>query len=308
MPDPNIDNSGLQQLYEMLYDEWKGLLAVIALYPDRIRFSDPIKMNVDGPEYDITSAFGRMLFDDKDLWSDQNGQPFIQLIYYRDHLVGGTSPLTGVFTGVEYSKLQDEGIDWYKNGRFVDPSSSLSPEHLQKLYLFVKNLNSNLSAFQEKINSQRGDKKHEDLDGFKTMSRRWEDELRQKGTNLRDRGPVASYSNLESPFSLLFESNVPVYLKLDDYTFTYTNEGIGEYKLIGDIQKLLSDDKFVIGWVEDEDARPKLSEAPVFYLKTKDLQSKKNYYFTIPLSESGVDVFKNDLSGMLGYSDSDNVD
>lgn len=315
-PDPNIDSSGLEQFYNMLCDEWKGLLAVIALYPDRIRFSDPIKMDVRGQAYGIASAFGRMLFDDKDLWCNQDKlaqepdtQPFIQLIYYRDCLVGGTSPMTGVFTGVEYDNLPETtDIRWYRSGRFEDPTPYLSPDHLQKLYLFVKNLNSNLRAFEEKINSQRGNKKPEDIDGFKKMSRRWEDELRQKGTDLRDRGPIASYSNLECPFSLLFESNVPVYLKLDDYTFTYTNEGSGEYKLIGDIQKLLSDDKFVIGWVEDEDARPKLSEAPVFYLKTKDLQSKKNYYFTIPLSESGVDVFKNDLSGMLGYSDSDNVD
>ncbi|MDD6928145.1 MAG: hypothetical protein PUI89_02475 [Bacteroidales bacterium] len=314
-PDPNIDSSGLQQFYEMLYDEWKGLLAVIALYPDRIRFSNPIEMDVNGQAYGIASSFGRMLFDERDLWSNQDKlatepdtQPFIQLIYYRDCLVGGTSPMTGVFTGVEYDHLPEASdISWYRGGRFESPDPYLSPDHLQKLYLFVKNLNSNLRAFEEKINSQRGSKPHEEINGFKQMSRLWEEELRQRGSNLRDRGPIASYPNLECPFSLLFESNVPVYLKLDDYTFTYTNEGGGEYKLIGDIQKLLSDDKFVIGWVEDEDARPKLSEAPVFYLKTKDLQSKKNYYFTIPLSESGVDVFKNDLSGMLGYSDSDNV-
>ena len=31
-PDPNIDISGLQQFYELLYGEWKGLLAVIALF------------------------------------------------------------------------------------------------------------------------------------------------------------------------------------------------------------------------------------------------------------------------------------
>lgn len=314
-PDPNIDSSGLQQFYEMLYAEWKGLLAVIALYPDRIRFSNPIEMDVNGQAYGIASSFGRMLFDDKDLWSNQDKlakepdtQPFIQLIYYRDCLVGGTSPMTGVFTGVSYDNLPDTSdIRWYRAGRFEAPDPYLSPDNLQKLYLFVKNLNSNLKAFEEKINSQRGEKTPENINGFKQMSRQWEEELRRSGNNLRDKGPIATYTNLESPFSLLLESNVPVYLRLDDYTFSYTNEGEGQYKLIGDIQKLLSDDKFVIGWMEEDDARPKLSEAPVFYLKVKDLQYKKNYYFTVPLSESGVDVFKNDLSGMLGYSDSSSV-
>lgn len=37
-PDPNIDTEGLMQFYNMLYSEWKGLIAVIALYPDRMFF------------------------------------------------------------------------------------------------------------------------------------------------------------------------------------------------------------------------------------------------------------------------------
>ena len=69
-PDPNIQKSGLQQYYELLLGEWKGLLAVIALYPDRIRFSQPVVMDARGDDYDIASAFGRMLFEDKDVWSN----------------------------------------------------------------------------------------------------------------------------------------------------------------------------------------------------------------------------------------------
>jgi len=34
----------------------QGLMAVIALYPDRIRFSDPVYMDVRGGDYDIASA------------------------------------------------------------------------------------------------------------------------------------------------------------------------------------------------------------------------------------------------------------
>ena len=86
-PDPNINTEGLMQFYNMLHSEWRGLMAVIALYPDRIRFSDPVKMDVRGDDYNIASAFGRMLFNDKDVWSNQDelaknpdAQPFIQLI------------------------------------------------------------------------------------------------------------------------------------------------------------------------------------------------------------------------------------
>lgn len=313
-PDPNIDVSGLQQFYELLYGEWKGLLAVIALFPDRIRFSKPITMDVKGGDYDIAAAFGRMLFEDSDVWSNQDAlaknpsaQPYIHLIYYRDHLVGGTSPMTGVFTGVDYTKLGEDASDisWYREGKFEDPTRFLSPDQLQKVYLFIKNMNGNLDVFEQKINSQRANKQPMDLNGFKQMSRKWEDELRRKGGgSLRDKGPIAKYGMLECPFSLLFKSDVPVYLK-PDFTFTYTNDG--DYQLIGDIQNLLSEDKYVIGWAEDVAERPKLSDGPVFFLKVRDIQDGSTNYFSLPLSERGVDIFKNSLSGLLGYSEGGNT-
>ena len=312
-PDPNIEISGLQQFYELLHGEWRGLLAVIALFPDRIRFSNPVTMDTKGEDYDIASAFGRMLFEDNDVWSDQDElaknpsvQPYIHLIYYRDHLVGGTSPLTGVFTGVSYSNIDKDtsDISWYRNGKFEDPTRYLTPDQLQKVYLFVKNMNGNLEAFESKVNSQRGQKPIIDLGGFKDMSRKWENELLQKGNNLRDKGPIAKYSNLQCPFSILFRSDVPVYLK-PDYTFTYMNNG--DYQLVGDIQSLLSDDKYVIGWAEDANERPKLSDGPVFLLRVRDIQDGSNSYFSLPLSETGINIFKNGLSGLLGYTDGSNT-
>jgi len=313
-PDPNIDQAGLNQFYELLFGEWKGLIAVIALFPDRIRFSAPVLMNVNGRDYDIASAFGRMLFDDKDVWSnpdvlskDPDAQPFIQLIYYRDQLVGGTTPLTGVFTGVGYSGLGNSASDisWYRNGKFEDPTKFLTPDQLQKVYLFVKNMNANLEEFEQKINSNRGDKIAINIGGFKDMSRMWEETLFAKGNNsLRDRGPIAQYCNLSSPFSILFRSEVPVYLK-PDFTFTYTNDG--NYEEIGDVQKLLSDDHFVIGWAEDKQEHSKLTDAPVFFLRVKNITDGSMCYFTIPLSERGIDIFKNNLSSVLGYSNSGNT-
>lgn len=121
-PDPAISNSGLTQFYEMLHGEWRGLLALMALYSDRIRISKPVVMNAKGGDYEIASAFGRMLFNDKDIWSNQDvlaidpdAQPYIHLLYYKDQLIGGTSPLTGVFTGVNYSNLNGmNDISWYR--------------------------------------------------------------------------------------------------------------------------------------------------------------------------------------------------
>lgn len=307
-PDPAISNSGLTQFYEMLHGEWRGLLALMALYSDRIRISKPVVMNAKGGDYEIASAFGRMLFNDKDIWSNQDvlakdpdAQPYIHLLYYKDQLIGGTSPLTGVFTGVNYSNLNGmDDISWYRNGKLEDPMPYLSPEQLQKLYLFVKNMNGNLDAFENKVNQFRQDEQRVNIDGFKSMSRDWESEILQKAHgNLRNMGPIPTYGALSCPFNVLFCSDVPVYMK-PDFTFTYVNGT--DYQKIGDIQNLLSSDSYVLGWAEDAEQRQKRSEAPVYYLQVKDLHSGSMCYFTIPLSEMGIDIFKNRFAELLDYN------
>ena len=307
-PDPAISNSGLTQFYEMLHGEWRGLLALMALYSDRIRISKPVVMNAKGGDYEIASAFGRMLFNDKDIWSNQDvlakdpdAQPYIHLLYYKDQLIGGTSPLTGVFTGVNYSNLNGmNDISWYRNGKLEDPMPYLSPDQLQKLYLFVKNMNGNLDAFENKVNQFRQDEQRVNIDGFKSMSRDWESEILQKAHgNLRNMGPIPTYGALSCPFNVLFCSDVPVYMK-PDFTFTYVNGT--DYQEIGDIQNLLSSDSYVLGWAEDAEQRQKRSEAPVYYLQVKDLHSGSTCYFTIPLSEMGIDIFKNRFAELLDYN------
>ena len=310
-PDPNIKESGLDQFYEKLIGEWKGLVAILALYGDRVRFSQPVMMNPQGDDYSITAAFGRMLFSDADIWTNQDelakdpdASPFIQLIYYNDHLIGGTSPLTGFFTGINYANLNKEmsDINWYRGGAFEDPTPFFDNQQRQKVYLFVRNMNTNMSVFEAKINSQRNGKSPIDLSGFKTICREWEDALFKQGNGkLKDKGPIAQYSNLSCPFSTLVESNVPVYLK-KDFTFTYTDDG--ECQTVGDIQGLLSSDRFVIGWSESKEASPKLRDGSMYYLSVKDIKDGSCCYFTIPLSERGLDIFQNNLGGLLGYTQS----
>lgn len=309
-PDPNINSEGLLQFYKLLLGEWRGLLAVMALFPDRISISNPVTMNVNGGNYDIASAFGRMLFDEADLWCDQEAlmknpatQPFIQLIYYKGHLVGGTSPLTGIFTGVSYNLERDaQNILWYRNGKFEDPTVYLSPAQLQKVYLFIKSINSHLVDYEEKINSARTGKPIVNIDGFKQMSRNWEEELFEKGEQrLRPIGPVANYGKyLSCPFNILFNSATPIYLK-PDYTFTYTDDPMNPYQKIDDIQSLLSDDKFVVGWRELSNAKPSLKDAPVFFLSQKEINGTGTSYFTLPLSEQAIEIFRNGLASILGY-------
>lgn len=305
VPDPNINQAGLLQFYKLLHDEWRGLLAVMALFPDRIRISEPIIMDVRGANYSIASAFGRMLFDEADLWCNQSQldtQPFIQLIYYKEHLVGATSPFTGFFSSVNYNLGNDAlDISWYKNGKFEEPTRYLNSQQLQKVYLFVKNVNSHLAHFDNMINSQRGAKPHVDISGFMQISQNWEQELLDKGKGkLRPIGPVANYGRVfSSPFKELFHCEIPIYLK-PDYTFTYSDP-TGTYQKINDIQSLLADDEFVVGWTEQANTRQSLKDAPVFFLTVDDVTGNTNKYFSLPLSERAIEIFHNGLSSILGY-------
>ena len=308
-PATAASNSGLNQYYKILVGEWKGLLAVMALYPGRITFSAPLSLSVNGNLYDIASAFGRMLFEDADIWSNQSDlaqnpgtQPFIQLIYYRGKLVGGTSPLTAVFTGVDYSDLGDlaSDIPWYRNGVFEDPDRYLEPQQLQKLYHFVKNMNTNAQSFDNMVNSQRGNKPKINFAQFQSVGQNWEQQLLKKANGaLQPVGPIAKYNNLEIPFKLLFDSNVPLY-RTPGGTFTFTNAP--EVIQIGDINSLLSDDKFVIGWSEDSTTAHSLYDSPVFLLKVHELNEQTAHYFSLPLSEQAIDIFRNSLPGILGYA------
>lgn len=287
VPDPNIEESGLMTFYKLLEGEWKGLLAVMALYPDRIKISDPIYMDPKGQDYDLAAAFGRMLFDDKDVWSNQaelvnnpDAKPYIQLIYYKGILVGGTSPFTGLFTGVKYDlKGEASDINWYREGKFQNPTNMISGDQLQKVYLFVKNLCANVSSFESEINRCRGNKLKIELKGLKTVARMWEREIKIRGgSNLKEKGPTPKYGMLKSPFSVLMKSEIPVYLK-PDYTFTYAKGA--DYVELKDVQELLSEDKFVIGWQEVDDPKQSLLNAPVYFLKVFEITDNKNYYNTL---------------------------
>lgn len=307
--DSKNNNTVITKYYEQLIEEWRGLITLLALYADtdRIKISEPVEMDTNAGVYDITAAFGRMLFDDRSLWCDQdalekdkNAQPFIHLIYYKGKLVGGTSPYTGVFTGVCYDKLDSTDISaWYKDGKFQDPTKHLNSDQLQKLYLFVLNLSENVESFVNKIYGTDGETRKVALNNFIEQLKIWKKEIENKGSNLQDNGPIAKLSGLSVPFSLLFKSDVPVYLKTDgSFSFSFEN---GAEKL-NDIQEILNDSDWVLGWTENSDEMNKLSDAPVYYLKVNNIEDNSSAYFTVPLSQKGISIFRNCLSSVLGYN------
>lgn len=316
--DANIQTSGLFGFYSSLIQEWKGLMAVIALFPDRISFSTPIVLDADGNWNDIPSAFGRMLLDEKDLWIDlqkkavnPEEKPFIQLIKYNGKVIGGTSPFSIFFPGIEYSGLKNTGdIPWYTGGKFTDPLNYIrnDKDKVQKLYLFVKNLNANFDAYernQELTIDGRTTICHPDLTGLKSHLREWERTLKNLFNDLQNNGTVAKYLNLCAPYSTLMVSNQKVYLlKTGDLTFTMPVDSTLIVAELKDLQNVLNDSKRIVGWFESSDYKQPLEKAAVYYLKVNDVKDKDNpvKYFALPLSLEGLQMFGKNIGVLVSHN------
>jgi hypothetical protein len=312
--DANITTSGLIEFYSILRDEWKGLIALIALYPDRVSFSEPVYMNPKNDLSEISGAFGRMLLDDADIWTDQQKKrsnpdelPYIQLLKYNGQIIGGTSPFSIIFPGVEYANLQHASdIHWYRNGKFEDPMRYLDKDKQQKLYLFIKNVNGNFAQYEENVNIGRPNNKL-DLSGLKSFLREWQQSIEKKENNLQKNGTVAKYSNLAMPYKALLDSHQKVY-QLQDGSFTFDEPADKTLikAILSDLQNILKEDKTILGWFESTDHNNPLSKAAVYYLKVNDIRDTENptKYFALPLSMEGIQMFTQQLNRLVSHQDS----
>lgn len=309
--DTNIKTSGLFSFYKTLIAEWRGLLAVIALYPDRVSFSAPISL---ADSSNIPDYFGKMLLEEKNYWLclqkkhiDPNTTPFIQLIKYNGQLIGGTSPYSIFFPGVEYPDLKGASdIPWYTKGKFSDPMDYIrnDKDKVQKLYLFIKNVNVNFGQFER--SQEDDDKYHPDYSGLKQILRSWQIEFERGFSGLQSNGTVAKYKNLEAPFAILLESNQKVFLlSTGDITFREPEDKTLIKAVLSDLQNILKDDKKIIGWYESSDFKHPLSSAAVYYLKVADPSDKENpvKYFSLPLSLEGIQLFGQRLKVMVSHTD-----
>jgi len=273
--DANITTSGLIKFYEALVNEWKGLLALLAIYPDRISISQPISLANDPANlFDISSAFGNMLFEDSDLWCNPDDlkitkkeDPFIQLIYYKNVLVGATSPYSLLFTGMDYSSFPDSSdVSWYRNGKLSDPIEfgNLNNDQLQKLFLLVSTITAKLPAFEQKLQTNRQGKENVSLSPVYVFVQSWLQEIKQKGYALVTEGVLDAELVFANPYKPLFGIKQDLYLNNGMFSFNAQHGG-----MVVDLQKILLQDEFIFTFTQVDEYQP-LSESAVHYLTALD--------------------------------------
>lgn len=312
----NIRKTGLVEFYERLVAEWKGLIACIALFPDRIRLSEPVPMDFSdtSPLFDIPTALGRMLFEDEDLWTNPgkrrenpDEKPTIQLIYYAGKLIGATSPYSLVFTSVDYTGLpQATDIPWYRNGSFVDPLPFIerNNDQLQKLYLLVRNINTNFEQYEADVNLNRNGKPGLEFDGFKDFLRKWQETLKATGNNIVDEGTLDAALNFADPFHALFNVKQSLYFYNDGRVSFKARAGESVVEV--DPKDILLNEDYVTEFVEEDEKQP-LRQSAIHYLEVlnpgynpKEPELESQYlYFPIPLSEKGMLLFRNQIGDLI---------
>lgn len=323
--DPNIQRSGLINFFKGLVNEWKGLLALVALYPDRVSFSEPIYLNPNSNLFDLAGGFGRMLLDDQDIWTDQqkkqsnpNELPYIQLLRYKGQVIGGTSPFSIFFPGVEYTKLDNaKDVPWYRNGKFEDPMRYLmnDKDKLQKLYLFINNIigltytdrsgnqiarKGTIIDFKDNINISRKNNKL-DLNGLEKVLSKWQEDIKRIETNLQINGTVAKYNNLAMPYKALLDSNQKVYQLKEsgDFTFERPDDVNKIANELSDLQNILQEDGYVVGWFESVDYEQPLSNAAVYYLPVNDVSKSQKKYFSLPFTLEAIQMFGQKIDNFI---------
>lgn len=298
------NNTGLGQFSKLILGEWKGLVALLALYPGRISFKQvTLDPNNTIQLLDLKNAMGRMLFEEKDLWKDpktlpEAAKPFVQLIYYKDKLVGFVSPHTLVCTAAEYAHAElEQDITWFRGGKFNDPMSNIGNDKvkLQKLHLLVNNIRTNLTSFQANLQNNRPNVQIDFIALMQALTT-WIQQIGDKlniGSTVQQ-GTLDSKLAFVQPYYDLFNIHQYIYYNYSNGVFSRSHtEGAQKF----DVRELLLDSPYLAEFAEVDTQQP-LGDSAVNYLTVTERSGKKRFY-ALPLSHLGLTIFQDTLADIV---------
>lgn len=320
-PDKDSGTDGLMNYYKQLIDEWRGLLACIALDYSRVeierihlKYSDGASISKTSNIYEPKGAFGNLLFDRKPLWCNQElapneeKVPFIDVIKYQDQVVGATSPDSFLFSSVAYDIT--ENLPFVANGKFTDPlKAHLSESDIKSLYAYIEYVLKNVENFRRYFDNVPENIKpqYQSISGnLEDWKKDIEKYAQKRNVKLED-ASIPQIDKFDKPFSILFNYSDKLY-GLNGIIFESTEQSTLEF----DPRELLLPKNSEIARIDfgNEVARnPKLlAEQPIFVLKA-ECKGVPNYsqYFALPLSPLGLNVFGKNIQAIIGMNDNTNI-
>ena len=287
------DNGILSKFYSFLYSEWKGLVAAYVLYPEYFELTEPIELvakdiKAKSGKFDIISVYSEMLFENAPLWKYEKGKiehPKMQLLYYHNgdqrYIVGGTSPFSILFTGMNYAMPVDEQrIYWIEDGKFQDPAdpkfvtyykegeAKYNDKHfnnLKKLYSFLNGVQKNCPAYIETLKGIWESVKEKDDKSITTDNRynivenvlskgiaTWMDEIKDILGSAAEKSKTIPVNHKRPAGPLGELLNIKsIYYWRDNafYTRAFDAAGIdGQDVVVDDIERLFIDSDYLAIW------------------------------------------------------------
>lgn len=307
--------------YAQLVDEWKGLIACMALDYAHISsrridlvYSDGKNAAETANVYEPKGAFGNMLLKRKNRWSDQElpenatPTPFINVIKYRDKVVGATAPESLLFTSSGYAFTPSEELPWIHpaTGKFTDPlNSTLKPVQVASLHAYVDHLLKGLTE-AENYYSALPDGERVNYTSIRNILTDWKDEIAARaksgGFELSIGSTPPVTAAFGGPFAKLF-THKDILHGLEGVLSEASSEGAVEF----DPKDLLLDESAHIAKLALDLTPEQVKDLPILTLTADVKGMKDKAYFALPLSAQGLNVFGKNIAALVGRSGESNA-
>lgn len=320
IPATSKNEGELMKYYQEIRNEWRGLIACIALdYPKisvkriNLEYSDHKPVEETANIYEPAGAFGNMLLERRELWCDQGASanerktPFIDVIKYEGKVVGGTSPLTLLFTSTGYACRIDSERPYVNSvtGKFTDPLySHMDQNQVVTLHAYVDHILKNLPRIGEYYSKLPNDLQP----NYASLQQNLTDWKKEIEIYVDSKSFNLSYASTP-PVDVLFAEPFSSVFKYEDKLYglegTIYEDGVQPGVIEFDPKKLLLPKNSQIARLHlgaELTSNPgKLRDLPIYVLKAIKKGSRDEYaYFALPLSAMGLNVFGKNIGALVG--------
>ena len=311
----------LVSYYTQLVNEWRGLIACIALDYAYISVRSISLTYSDGKDlpstknvYEPKGAFGNMLLGRRPLWCEQSDDqncetvPYINIIKYRDKVVGATAPESLLFCSAGYHAEYAPDRPWIdaKTGKFIDPlKSSMTPMQVATLHAYVTYLLSKLGNLQTYYSNLPSNLSINHTSVRKELEK-WKNELAKKASDGNFELAIGSIppvnADFRGPFKDLFCYKDVLYILEGVVTMDVKNNAISV-----DPKALLLEDSARIAGIRLNIKEEDMYRLPILVMTANVKGTNEKAHFSLPLSALGLNGFGRNIAALVGMAGDSNA-
>lgn len=310
--------NNLLAYYSQLVDEWKGLIACMALDYAHISvkkielsYSDGKDVAKTANVYEPKGSFGNMLLRRRNRWCDQNladnqtAVPFINVIKYKNTVVGATAPESLLFTSTGYQCTASEEYPWIevRTGKFTDPlKSPMKPMQVAALHAYVSHILNGLGDAEEYYASLPAGE-GVDYTSIRTLLSSWKQEIEGRADRDGFELSIGSTPPVSAAFGGPFEKlfcHKDILIGVEGVISETAMSGGVEF----DPKNLLLEETARIARLDLNISPSDFKNLPILVLTANVKGMSDKAYFALPLSAQGLNVFGKNVQALVGMSGS----